>query len=259
MSLEFLQKSDFRIHTPPSSKRDRGEEEDSDRISESVDGGDADNDNEEVEICETRQQCKSCPQKDPSLTPASGGIRRYGGMGGGNFFSRTFAAALDPRVEKSHSRRSIGLPSFRRGDQCSSMRLRLLSSLRHHQQHQHLFQHQTSGLGGATEAVSSSSPSSSPNELTAKSLPQVTATSSAKGPSRRGACSSAGDARYLVRPSRGHTSVSSASVTQNGSAGGPITTVTPSGGSSPSAFSYRRPPQPLPPPMPPRPPHDSLV
>lgn len=231
MSLEFLQKSDFHVHTPLSSKHGYDEGDDSEGVDAAIDYT-----NEEVFAEIHQKQYTPCSQqKVIALTPGStSGTRR-----GGNLFSRTLAVALDLRGGKSHSRRSVGLPSFRRGDQPSSMRLRLLSSLRqhHHQQlTQNIFQQQQQT---SVAPCSSSSPSFR-NELTVKSLPQVTTSSSSTTkvpPPRRGACSSAGDAHYLARPSRpaGPTSVSSASVTQNG---GLVTTASPSGGSTPSAFTY---------------------
>ncbi|VDK21426.1 unnamed protein product [Taenia asiatica] len=259
ISLEFLQKSDFHLQTPPSKRVDESDVEgELERISES---GDVDL-RHEVEDEEgeadfqdrsTTHQCISCPQKpnllgrSPFSVPVapSGGIRRQQ-QHSSNFFARTLAAALDPRggAGKLHSRRSVGMASFLRGDLSSSMRMRLLPSLRHHHQ-QHNF-HQT--------VAAVASPSTSRNELDTKSLPQVTKAS------RRGACSSAGDAHYLARPPRPIAAAfSSASgpssaavavgsprgqrlpmVTQNGAAG-----LITSSGSSPT-FSYPSPPPPPP-------------
>ncbi|EUB62276.1 ALK tyrosine kinase receptor [Echinococcus granulosus] len=280
MSLEFLQKSDFHLQTPPSRRANESDvEEELERISES---GDVDLrrevEDEEGEVDfqgrRTKHQRTSRPQK-PSLlgrspfsfsVDPSGGTRRQQ-QHSGNFFARTFAAALDPRggAGKSHPRRPVGLASFLHSDQSSSIRMRLLPSLRHHNQQHHF--HQTAA------AVASSPPSSSRNELTAKSLPQVSGTNchtstvvSITKTSRRGACSSAGDAHYLARPRPPTTAAFSTSasrsssaavavgsprgqrlpiVTQNGAAG-----LITSSGSSPT-FSYPSPPPP--------PPHNSFV
>ncbi|VDD74397.1 unnamed protein product [Mesocestoides corti] len=149
LSLEFLQKSAFHVHSrPPSFLKGNADENTSD----------GDEDTEAGDVLSpgrgTSHQCTSCPQKTslvtrniPPPTPDAvvgpAGRRHHG-----NFFARTFAAALDS-CSKPHPRRSAGLPSFLRGDQASSMRLRLLPSLRHHQ------------------------PPPSRNELASKSLPQV--------------------------------------------------------------------------------------
>lgn len=188
MSLEFLQKSDFRVHTPQALSRggnesnivegERGknesENEDFDLRKENELGEDED----EV-FLGAMHQCSSCPQKPLSFLGRSGpfgaSVDPGGGAGarqhhrqlhGGNFFLRTFATAGGGR-KSSHSRRSMALPSFLwRGDHSSSMRLRLrlLPSARH-QQHSHFNQ--------PAAVISSYSPSSSRNELSAKSLPQV--------------------------------------------------------------------------------------
>lgn len=180
--MEFLQKSDFHLQTPPSKRANESDVEgDLERISES---GDADLRREaqeeegeaDFQRRSTTHQCTSCPQKpnllgrspfSVSVAP-SGGIRRQQ-QHGGNFFARTFAAALDPRggAGKSHSRRPVGMASFLRSDQSSSMRMRLLPSLRHHHQQNNFHQ---------TAVAAASSPSTSRNELAAKSLPQVSNT-----------------------------------------------------------------------------------
>ncbi|KAL5106317.1 hypothetical protein TcWFU_007170 [Taenia crassiceps] len=273
ISLEFLQKSDFHLQTPPLKRANESDiEGELERISESGDvelRREVEDEESEANFqgrC-TVHQCTSCPQKpnllgrSPFSVPIAptGGIRRQQPLGA-NFFARTFAAALDPRggAGKSHSRRSVGMASFLRGDQ-SSMRMRLLPSLRHHHQQHHF--HQTAA------AAASSSPSTSRNELTAKSLPQVSSTNcrasttvSMTKASRRSACSSAGDAHYLARPPRpaaaafssasGSSSVAVAvgsprgqrlpMLTQNGAAG-----LITSSGSSPT-FCYPSPPPPPP-------------
>ncbi|CUT99130.1 tyrosine kinase [Echinococcus multilocularis] len=280
MSLEFLQKSDFHLQTLPSRRANEIDvEEELERISES---GDVDLrrevEDEEGEVDfqgrRTKHQRTSRPQKPSLLSRSpfsvsvdpSGGTRRQQ-QHSGNFFARTFAVALDPRggAGKSHPRRPVGLASFLHSDQSSSIRMRLLPSLRHHNQQHHF--HQTAA------AVAFSPPSSSHNELTAKSLPQVSGTNchtstvvSMTKTSRRGACSSAGDAHYLARPRPPTTAAFSTSasrsssaavavgsprgqrppiVTQNGAAG-----LITSSGSSPT-FSYPSPPPP--------PPHNSFV
>uniref|UniRef100_A0A5K3EU45 Guanylate cyclase n=1 Tax=Mesocestoides corti TaxID=53468 RepID=A0A5K3EU45_MESCO len=234
LSLEFLQKSAFHVHSrPPSFLKGNADENTSD----------GDEDTEAGDVLSpgrgTSHQCTSCPQKTslvtrniPPPTPDAvvgpAGRRHHG-----NFFARTFAAALDS-CSKPHPRRSAGLPSFLRGDQASSMRLRLLPSLRHHQ------------------------PPPSRNELASKSLPQVSganchttkpscggvrtsSTGGRTGAGSRIACSSAGDAHLLARPTLSDSSSSAnrrpspSTVTQNGAAGIVIS------GSSPN-FAYHPPP-----------------